>query len=94
MNDYIKELGEICEINTMETIIYYQGNNRVEYTIPKYELLTTHTGRRTFICNAIMLGISPNIVMKWTGHADYNAMRPYIEIADQAKKEAMNLFNK
>jgi len=41
-----------------------------------------------------MLGISPNIVMKWTGHADYNAMRPYIEIADQAKKEAMNLFNK
>lgn len=90
----MKELGKICEINTMETIIYYQGNNRIEDTIPKYELLTTHTGRRTFICNAIMLGISPNIVMKWTGHADYNAMRPYIEIADQAKKEAMNLFNK
>ena len=90
----MKELGKICEINTMETIIYYQGNNRIEDTIPKYELLTTHTGRRTFICNAIMLGISPNIVMKWTGHADYNAMRPSIEIADQAKKEAMNLFNK
>lgn len=94
MNNYMKELGEICEINTMETIIYYQGNNRIEDTIPKYELLTTHTGRRTFICNAIMLGISPNIVMKWTGHADYNAMRPYIDIADRAKKEAMDLFNK
>ena len=90
MNNYMKELGEICEINTMETIIYYQGNNRIEDTIPKYELLTTHTGRRTFICNAIMLGISPNIVMKWTGHADYNAMRPYIDIADRAKKEAMD----
>ena len=41
-----------------------------------------------------MLGISPQIVMKWTGHSDYAAMKPYIEIADNAKKDAMSLFDK
>ena len=32
--------------------------------------------------------------MKWTGHSDYAAMKPYIDIADKAKKEAMSLFDK
>ena len=41
-----------------------------------------------------MLGIAPNVVMKWTGHSDYKSMKPYIDIADKAKKTAMDLFNK
>lgn len=70
------------------------SNERIEEILPKYELLSSHIGRRTFICNALMLGIAPNIVMKWTGHSDYAAMKPYIEIADKAKETAMSLFNK
>lgn len=30
--------------------------------------------RRTFIVQALSMGISPNIVMKWTGHSDYKAI--------------------
>ena len=40
-----------------------------------------------------MIGIPPQVVMKWTGHSDYKAMKPYIAIADSAKAEAMKLFN-
>lgn len=93
-NKYLKELGELAGIDTPVTQYYYQESERVEETKPKYELITTHVGRRTFICNALMLGIAPNIVMKWTGHSDYKAMRPYIDIADEAKANAMRLFNK
>jgi len=93
MNDYIKELGKLCGIDEPQTITYYKGNERVDEVYPKYELMGTHTGRRTFICNAIILGIPPQVVMKWTGHSDYKAMKPYIDIADQAKAEAMNVFN-
>ena len=32
--------------------------------------------------------------MKWTGHSDYSAMKPYIDIANSAKAEAMSLFDK
>ena len=32
--------------------------------------------------------------MKWTRHSDYKAMKPYIDIAEKTKVEAMNLFEK
>jgi integrase len=94
MNYALKELGQLCGIDNPIAITYYKGNRRIDEVCHKYELLSTHAGRRTFICNALMLGISPQIVMKWTGHSDYSAMKPYIAIADKAKEEAMSLFNK
>ena len=45
------------------------------------------------ICNALALGIPPQVVMKWTGHSDYKAMKPYIDIADDIKANAMSKFN-
>lgn len=94
MNDYLKELCELCGINRPTTITYYKGNQRIDEVYPKYALIGTHAGRRTFICNALMLGVPAQIVMKWTGHSDYKAMKPYIDIADKAKEEAMKVFNK
>lgn len=94
MNKYLKELGKICGLDTPITITYYKGHERIDEVHPKYELIGTHTGRRTFICNALMLGIPADIVMKWTGHSNYKTMKPYIDIADSAKKKAMSLFNK
>lgn len=93
MNDYLKEIAKICEIDTPITITTFKGTKRVETIVPKYELISSHAGRRTFISNAIMLGIPPEIVMKWSGHSDYKAMKPYIEIANEAKKKAMSLFD-
>jgi hypothetical protein len=40
-----------------------------------------------------MLGIPAEIVMKWTGHSDYKAMKPYIDVTNAAKAVAMNKFN-
>lgn len=93
MNDYLKELAEIAEINEPVREVYYKGNERIEETTPKYALLGTHAGRRTFICNALSLGIAPQVVMKWTGHNDYKAMKPYIDIADETRVNAMDKFN-
>jgi integrase len=93
MNEYIKELGEICKINESIQVSYYIGSERFDETYKKHQLLTTHTGRRTFICISLMLGIQPNVVMKWTGHSDYKSMKPYIDITDDARKSAMNMFN-
>ena len=67
MNDYLKELAELAEINEPVRQTYYKGNERIDEVTPKYALLGTHAGRRTFICNALALGIPPQVVMKWTG---------------------------
>lgn len=94
MNKYIKEVCAVCEVNEPVCITYYKGSERIDEIHPKHELIGTHCGRKTFICNALMLGIAPNIVMKWTGHRDYKSMKPYIDIADKVKQEAMTLFNR
>lgn len=93
INDYLKELAELAEINEPVRQTYYKGNERIDEVTPKYALLGTHAGRRTFICNALALGIPPQVVMKWTGHSDYKAMKPYIDIADDIKANAMSKFN-
>ncbi len=93
MNEYLKELAELVGINEPIRETYYIGNKRFDEVMPKYALLGTHAGRRTFICNALSLGIPPQVVMKWTGHSDYKAMKPYIDIADEIKINAMEKFD-
>ena len=90
---YVKELAELAGINEPIRQTYYKGNERIDEVTPKYALLGTHAGHRTFICNALALGIPPQVVMKWTGHSDYKAMKPYIDIADDIKANAMSKFN-
>ena len=48
---------------------------------------------RTFVVNDLRLGISAEVIMKWTGHSDFTAMRPYVAIVDELKKESMAKYN-
>lgn len=93
MNDYLKDAAEIAKLEEPVTDVYMKGGSRFEETHKKHEVISTHAGRRTFICNALTLGIPPEIVMQWTGHSDYKAMKPYIDVADSEKRNAMNKFN-
>lgn len=94
LDDFIKELGELCGFNEQIPRTVYKGGKRLEMTQDKWRMLSSHAGRRTFICYALSIGISPQVVMRWTGHSDYAAMKPYIAIADTAKQKAMQDFNK
>lgn len=93
MNRALKELCRLAGIDEEIRVTTYKGNERHDEVHPKWELVGTHTGRRTFIVNALSMGIAPNIVMKWTGHADYKAMKPYIDIIDSFKADAMRKFD-
>ena len=93
MNDYIKELAELAGINEPIHETYYVGAKRIDTVTPKYELLSTHAGRRTFICYALSIGIPIQIVMKWTGHSDYKSMKPYIDVINELKANEMKKFN-
>ena len=94
MNRALKELGEICGFNTPYTITCYRNGTRYDEVYPKYELIGTHTGRKTFICFALSNGVPPDVVMKFTGHCDYKSMKPYIDITESAKRDAINLMEK
>ena len=92
-NKHLKELCRLCGINEKIPIEEMRGGERTDKVYEKWELISTHCARRTFICLAIQMGTPVPVIMSITGHKDYNAMKPYIAIASRAKQEAMNKFN-
>lgn len=93
LNKHIKKVCEMAGICTATTLTQYKGSEPVYKTGPKYEFISTKTGRATFVCTALSLNINRDTIMKWTGHSDYKCMDPYVDITDQQKRKAMNLFN-
>lgn len=93
MNKKLHVLCKLASIVEPVKTTHYEGNKRIDKVQPKYELVGTHCGRRTFICTALSKGIPPSVVMKWTGYNDYKAMKPYIDIADEVKSSYMKQFD-
>lgn len=93
MNKHLHKMMRMVGIDAPTHHIYYIGARRYDEVKPKYELVTTHTARHTFIVTAISLGISIPVIMEWTGHSGYNAMKPYIAIANDTSRQSMQLFN-
>jgi integrase len=88
-NAYLKELGKLAGIDDKVIKIRYQGAKRMETTHPKYELITTHTARRTFVTLSLEKGLRAETVMKITGHKDYKTMKRYLKITENVVKSEM-----
>ena len=93
MNQYLKDICELCEFTSPVTVVQYIDGKRKDVCFPKWKLIATHAARRTFICTALAAGIAPQVIMKYTGHSDYKAMKPYIEVAERTKDDAMKTFS-
>ena len=89
MNILLKEICRMAGIDAPVRITRYRGQERIDTYFPKYELIGTHAGRRTFTTQSLSRGIPAEIVMKWTGHKDYRSMKPYIDVVDDLKAKAM-----
>lgn len=94
LNDRLKTIGELAKFNDPITKVYYRAGKRIEDTRPKSEYLTFHVGRRTFVTNSLYLGIPAQVIMKWTGHSDFETMKPYLAIVDKMKQAEMNKWDK
>ncbi len=92
-NKYLKEIGEIMNWDSPIKIHHFIGNKSVEEYVLKKNVISTHAARRTFVISALRLGIPVEVIIKWTGHKDYEAMKPYVKIVDELKKRQMNKFN-
>ncbi len=89
-NKYLKECCEKVEIKTPTTITRYVGQRRIDKTVPKYELITSHTARKTFVTNSLILGMKEMVVRNITGHKKEESFRKYVKIADDFKKQEMD----
>jgi site-specific recombinase XerD len=72
MNDYLKELGRLAKINTM---VMVNGELRI-----KYELISSHTCRRSAATNMFLADIPAISIMKLTGHRTDRSFMKYIKM--------------
>lgn len=92
-NRILQKVARECDINDRVRVVYYSGNQRHDEIIPKWQLITNHCARRTFVVNAMRLGIPSEVIMRWTGHKKFESMKPYLKIVNKLKEANMNKFN-
>jgi integrase len=83
MNLYLKELGELSEINEKVLISTTSGGQKVSESFEKYKLITVHTARRSFATNAYLSNVPSISIMKITGHRTERAFLKYIKISQE-----------
>ncbi len=95
MNRYLKELGEMAEINDKKLKIRNKGKERIEESLYKYQMICTHTARRSFATNMFKRGIPTRVIMNITGHRTEKAFNSYIKISQDENAELLKeYFNK
>ncbi len=88
-NQYIKECCQIVGLDKPINITRYIGQKRIDRVVPKYQLITSHTARKTFVTNSLILGMKEIVVKNITGHKDENSFKRYVEIAEDFKQQEM-----
>lgn len=89
MNRYLKELGEEAEINEkIETSITKGGEVRKNAPF-KYELITTHTARRSFATNLYLADVPAISIMKMTGHRTERSFLRYIRVTQEQNADKL-----
>jgi integrase len=83
MNDYLKELGQLADLKESVSITKTRGGKRSDTVHEKWELITTHTARRSFATNAFKRGIPSISIMKITGHTTEKSFMKYIKITNE-----------
>jgi integrase len=87
LNRYLKELGQICGLTDPFEVNEFRGKMKVSRTVPKYELIGTHTGRRTFATSLLLSGLPAQTVMLFTGHKDLKSFSKYVNIPRTSQNE-------
>lgn len=85
----IKEAGKKAGITEMCIVTEDRGATVTNTSVCKYELIGTHTGRRSFISNMLLRGYDSHIIMKVTGHKTESAFKKYAKISSE---DAANLM--
>lgn len=89
-NEYIKECCEIAEINQLFTVHWFVGNKKKSLTQPKCKFITSHTARKTFITNSLVLGMEPKAIKKIANIKKDAVLDKYMKVTEAFTDEQMN----
>lgn len=82
-NEYLKDIGKLAKLDESVVKHITKGGLKVETTVPRWKMLSTHTARRTFATNAYLAGVPTISIMKITGHKTEKSFLLYIRISQE-----------
>lgn len=96
LNDAIKDICEIAEIDERIEVKEIIGGKEVRTIKRKFEMVSSHTARRTGATNMYLAGIDTIDIMKITGHTKESTFLKYIRVTKQqaANRMAENAYFK
>lgn len=94
LNKHLKEIGKLIGLDSIESSTKLVGNKRITIEKPRWQLLTTHVGRRTFATTAAMKGMPLHVIKQYTGHQSLDSLEKYLNASNYDDREILeNLFN-
>lgn len=76
-NRYLHELMRYIGFDDEVTYEYKFNDSIVTKKFPRYELITSHTGRRSFITNSINRNVNPQYIKRASGHTSDSSFNKY-----------------
>ena len=89
LNDYIKEVCKLAEINAPFVVTKHIGKKIIETSHPKCDLLSSHAARRTFAILSLERGMRVEVLQKILGHKSIKTTMKYVFIQEDVKNDEM-----
>lgn len=89
MNKQLKVLCQLSGITEQVETTITKGGKKVRTMVPKYDLVTTHTGRRSGATNMFLAGIGTIDIMSFSGHKTLKSFMKYIRATQQETAERL-----
>lgn len=90
-NEYLKEVCKIAGINSIEQKGITKGGIRRKQNYEKWQLVSSHTARRSFATNLYLSNFPTLSIMQITGHKTESAFMKYIKVTNEQHAELLRL---
>lgn len=88
-NDYLGELFKLAELNEEVETVRFRGADKVVSVKPKWDLLSSHSGRKSFATMLLAKGVAPQIIMELGGWSDFRSFQRYIKVNEEMMRNAV-----
>lgn len=92
-NKSIKDLLEIVGIDSIVEVLEFEGFEAKKVNKKKFEVMTSHNFRDTFITTAIRKNVPISIILEWTNQSSYEVMKKYINLTKKDLQHHVDMFS-
>lgn len=83
LNYRIKEVGEFAGLDEKMEVTKSKGRNEAVNQLQKFNLISSHTARRSFATNLYLMGVPSETIKKVTGHRTEKSFLKYIKLTNR-----------